>query len=75
MNDPIVEEVRRHRQAHAARYNNDLSAICKALQAREQSSGRVVVNRAPRLVPRKGGTQQGAPADGLASASLRQDRS
>lgn len=51
MNDPIVEEVRRNRQAHAARYNNDLVAICKALQTREKSSGRVVVNRPPRLLP------------------------
>ena len=50
MNDPIIEEVRRHRQAHAARHNNDLSAICKALQSREKISGRPVVNRQPRLV-------------------------
>lgn len=63
MNDPIVEEIRRHRQAHAARYNNDLTAICKALQAREQSSSRVVVNRSPRLIVRKSDTQQGAAAD------------
>ena len=49
MNDPIIEEVRLHRQAHAALYNNDLSAICKALQNREQTSGRKVVNRPPRL--------------------------
>ncbi|WP_299696753.1 type II toxin-antitoxin system VapC family toxin [Hydrocarboniphaga sp.] len=54
MNDPIVEEVRRNRQAHAARYNNDLAAICKALKAREASSGRIVVNRPPRLLPHSG---------------------
>ena len=53
MNDPIVEEVRRLRQAHAARYNNDLAAICEALKARELSSSRVVVNRpARRIAPR-----------------------
>lgn len=53
MNDPIVDEVRRIRQAHAARYNNDLAEICKALKAREQSSSRVVVNRpARRIAPR-----------------------
>ncbi|MDN5871387.1 MAG: hypothetical protein L0H73_11785 [Nitrococcus sp.] len=56
MNDPIVAELRRHRQAHAARYNNDLSAICEALRAREKTSGRLVVNRPPRLVHRKTGT-------------------
>lgn len=54
MNDPIVEEVRRNRRAHAARYNNDLAAICKALKAREESSGRIVVNRPPRLLPGNG---------------------
>jgi hypothetical protein len=50
MNDPIIEEVRQFRQAHAARYNNDLSAICKALQSREKASERIVVNRPPRYV-------------------------
>lgn len=49
MNDPIVEEVRIHRQAHAARYNNDLSAICKALQNRERTSVRIVIDRPPRV--------------------------
>ena len=56
MNDPIIEEVRQHRQAHAARYNNDLAAICKALQSREQTSGRIVVNRQPRHVHQTSGT-------------------
>lgn len=54
MNDPIVEEVRRHRQAFAARYNNDLAAMCEALKARELSSNRVVVNRpARRIAPKQ----------------------
>ena len=48
MNDPIVEEVRRYREAHAARYNNDLGAICKALKDREKASSRKLVNRSPR---------------------------
>ncbi len=46
--DPIVEEIRRHRKAHAAKYNNDLSAICKALKLREEQSKRKVVNRGTR---------------------------
>ena len=50
MNDPIVEEVRRNRQAHAARYNNDLAVIFKALQKREQLSSRTVVDCSPRLL-------------------------
>ena len=48
MEDPIVEEVRKHRAAHAAKYNNDLAAICKALKLREKQSKRKVVNRQPR---------------------------
>ena len=51
--DPIVEEVRKNGLAFAARFNNDLAAICKALRDKERTSGRVAVNRAPRrLVPK-----------------------
>ena len=39
MIDPIVEEFRAYRQAHAAQYNNDLDAICEALRAEEAVSG------------------------------------
>lgn len=53
MDDPIVEEVRKHRQAHAAKYNNGLKAICAALKIREQQSSRKVVNRSPRLPLKK----------------------
>ena len=52
-NDPIVEEMRTNGQAFAARYNNDLAAICRALRAREQASGRKVVNRPPRVPARR----------------------
>ena len=44
MDDLIVEETRKHRQAHAAKYNNDLTAICAALKIHEQQSSRKVVN-------------------------------
>ena len=47
-NDPIVEEVRKNGLAFTARFNNDLAAICKALRDKERSSGRIVINRAPR---------------------------
>lgn len=53
MHDPIVEEVRKYRQAHAAKYSNDLKAICAALKIREQQSIRKVVNRSPRLPLKK----------------------
>jgi hypothetical protein len=44
MNDPIIEEIRRVRQAHAAKHNNDIAEICKALKVQEQLSLRPVVN-------------------------------
>lgn len=50
-NDPIVEEMRKNGQAFTARYNHDLAAICKALKEKEQSLGRKVVQRSPRLLP------------------------
>ena len=39
MNDPIVEEVRRVRDAHAARFNYDLDAIFQDIKEREKKSG------------------------------------
>ena len=35
--DPIVNEIRRVRDAHASRYGYDLGAIYKALKEREES--------------------------------------
>lgn len=46
-NDSIVDEVRNNGLALAARYNNNIEAICKALKEKEQTSGRMVVDRAP----------------------------
>ena len=42
MNDPIVDEVRRVRDAHAARFNNDRDAIFQDIKEREKNSGLVV---------------------------------
>lgn len=53
IDDPIVEEVRKHRQAHAARFNYDLAAIFADLIEREKNSSRLVVNRPPRRVPER----------------------
>jgi hypothetical protein len=39
MNDPIVDEVRRVRDAHAARFNYDLDAIFADIKEREKKSG------------------------------------
>ena len=43
MNDPIVDEVRRVRDAHAARFNHDLDAIFQDIRERERESGLVFV--------------------------------
>lgn len=45
-NDPIVEEIRKARQAHAARFDYDLAKIYKDLKDSEQRSGRKVVSLA-----------------------------
>ena len=44
--DPIVDEVRRARDAYAARFNYDLRAIYRDLKDQEQRSGRKVVSYA-----------------------------
>ena len=41
--DPIVEEVRKARDAYAKRFNYDLDAIYRDLKEKERRSGRVVV--------------------------------
>jgi len=47
--DPIVEEVRKVREAHAAKFNNNLSAICADLKKKEKDSGHPLVSRQPKL--------------------------
>jgi hypothetical protein len=46
--DPIVEEVRRYRQGHAAKYGNDIHRIFAALREQEKTSKRKVVHFGPR---------------------------
>lgn len=46
--DPIVEEIREIRKAHAAKYVNDLERIVEALREFERTSGREYVNLDPR---------------------------
>ena len=42
--DPIVEEVRKIREKHAAKFNYDLDAICRDLKEQERKSGRKAVS-------------------------------
>ncbi|MBX3176094.1 MAG: hypothetical protein KF886_01915 [Candidatus Hydrogenedentes bacterium] len=48
--DPIVEEIRRYRKAHAAQYGNDLKKIVEAYQELERKSGREYLNLEPKRV-------------------------
>ncbi len=50
MKDPIVEEVRKARQAHAEEFNHDLEAICRDLKRIESECGHRVVSLLPRLL-------------------------
>ncbi len=47
IDDPVVEEIRRHRKAHAAEHGNDLDRIVKALRQRERESDRPLLNPGP----------------------------
>lgn len=58
MNDPIVDEVRRIRDALAARFNYDLDAIFQDIKKREKESGLVFVQGvARRPVPNQPPTE------------------
>ena len=46
--DPIVAEVRRVREEHAAQFNYDLDAIYQDMKERERTSGRKYVRYQPR---------------------------
>ena len=48
--DPIVAEVRRIREEHAARFGHDLDAIFQDIQERQRTSGRTYVSFPPRRV-------------------------
>ena len=53
--DPIVEEIRKHREEFAAAHDFDVKRMVKALQERERASGReyVSLERSPQATPSK----------------------
>lgn len=51
--DPVVEEVRKARDAHAAQFNYDLRAIYRALKEEEAQSGRKFVKLPPKRIETK----------------------
>ena len=50
MNDPIVDEVRRVRDAHAAMFNYDLDAIFQDIKEQEKKSGLKFISYPPRRI-------------------------
>lgn len=48
--DPIVAEIRKYREAHAAKYNYDLDAIYEALKEDEEKSDHPKASFPPRRI-------------------------
>ena len=48
--DPIVDEVRKFRDAYAKRFHYDLEAICRDIRAKQTQSGRKAVSLPPKPV-------------------------
>jgi hypothetical protein len=49
--DPIVEEMRKVRQKHAAKFNYDIEAIVADLREQEKKSRRKLVSLKPKKPP------------------------
>ncbi len=54
--DPIVEEVRAVREAHAKKFNYNISDICADFREKENKSNHKVVSRPPRIRKQKTGS-------------------
>jgi len=48
--DPIVEEIRKERDAHAARFNYDLNAIYEDIKRQEQENKREFISFPSRYI-------------------------
>ena len=48
--DPIIDELRAVRDEHAARFNYDVEAIFRDIEAQQEASGREYVRLPPRRV-------------------------
>lgn len=54
--DPIVDEIRKHREQYAEIYGHDIKRIAAALREREAKSRRPVLNPGPKYLLRKTGS-------------------
>jgi hypothetical protein len=61
--DPIVAEVRRYRQANAAKFGYNIRAIAEDARSREKTSGHVVL-QPPRRKSTRGRKRSGSTATG-----------
>ncbi len=46
--DPIVDEIRKHRNEHAAKFNYDIKAVFNDLRERQRTGGREILFAPPR---------------------------
>ena len=69
MNDPIVDEVRRIRDAHAAMFNYDLDAIFRDIKEQEKVSGLKFVSYPPRRIEPNKALQPTGAATSVSSDS------
>jgi hypothetical protein len=53
IDDPIIKDLRKHRQEHAAEHGHDLRRIVAALREREAQSKRPVLNPGPKYLGQK----------------------
>lgn len=60
--DPIVEEIRRHRAQHAARFGHDLSRIVEDLRKKERRSAHPLLSPGPRRLGQAAGDRGNGPA-------------
>ena len=65
MKDPIVEEVRRIREEHAAQFNYDIDAIFADLKRIEAASNRPHVSFEPKRIEQPLPPRQPEPASAL----------
>ena len=49
LNDEIVEEVRKVRDEHAAKFNYDISTICADIRQKQIESGREIITDKTKL--------------------------
>lgn len=58
MTDPIVEEVRKIRNAHAKRFNYDIDAIYEDLKSHQKNCGHRIVKFPPKRTSNKSPPQE-----------------